>query len=335
MRMPVAFVGGRAMSPAEQRMVQDLSDAGLGVCVLTSDSSYRPPSKAVVRSILDRERPADARVYAQTVRAAGNWLRAGRAGRQLLRRATAGRRPLRSRVRRTVELAPFADARLATLYFPSIDRVLEQSALVELGRPFVFTASSPYPPPGDARQVLQWIVEQATAIHLPSADLFRRALAEGMPAWKGVVVPPAADPARALTIDHSVVIDDPDGDRGHLSDELSGLADPCSPATGGPPVFVSLAGSEHGDQGLVDAMAQGCAVVARARPGVLELVTPGVDGLVVDDRDLVAAVERLLERPEQAAAMGRAAEARVTRAPGSVQRSAALRRLFSPDRSAS
>lgn len=67
---------------------------------------------------------------------------------------------------------------------------------------------------------------------------------------------------------------------------------------------------------LVEAMAAGCAVVASAVGGVPEVITGGVDGLLVAPGDpgaLAAAVTALARDPARRRAMGRAAAAKVRR----------------------
>lgn len=63
-------------------------------------------------------------------------------------------------------------------------------------------------------------------------------------------------------------------------------------------------------KGLIEAAASGLALITTNVPGCREVVTHEVDGLLVPVRDanaLAAAIERLLEDPDQAAAFGKAA----------------------------
>jgi glycosyltransferase involved in cell wall biosynthesis len=65
---------------------------------------------------------------------------------------------------------------------------------------------------------------------------------------------------------------------------------------------------------VLEAAAQGVPVVASAVGGIPELVPDGATGLLVPPGDvdaLAGALTSLLEHPEEAAAMGRAAWARV------------------------
>lgn len=78
---------------------------------------------------------------------------------------------------------------------------------------------------------------------------------------------------------------------GHVSDPTPFLTDAdiavhCSRTT------------EPFGQVIVEAMAAGCAVIAAAAGGPLEIVTDGVDGLLVDPTDtaeLAAALDRLID----------------------------------------
>jgi glycosyltransferase involved in cell wall biosynthesis len=67
---------------------------------------------------------------------------------------------------------------------------------------------------------------------------------------------------------------------------------------------------------LVEAMAAGLPVVSTRISGIPELITDGIDGLLVDQRDpaaLAVAIERVLTDPDLAARLGLAARRRVER----------------------
>jgi glycosyltransferase involved in cell wall biosynthesis len=82
---------------------------------------------------------------------------------------------------------------------------------------------------------------------------------------------------------------------------------------------------------LVEAMASGVPVVATRISGIPELITDGVDGLLVDERDPAAlgrAIERLWRDDELAAQLGRAARHRVERDFDLVENTRRLRAFF-------
>ncbi len=79
-------------------------------------------------------------------------------------------------------------------------------------------------------------------------------------------------------------------------------------------VVLSTSSDEGCPNALLEAMAMGRTVVATGVGGTVEIVRDGQDGLLVPSGDAAAvagAVARLLARPEQRAALGRAAAARV------------------------
>lgn len=80
--------------------------------------------------------------------------------------------------------------------------------------------------------------------------------------------------------------------------------------------FVLPSRSEAFPNSVVEAMAAGLPVVASAVGGLLELIDDGRTGLLVppgDPEKLTGALRRLIQQPEQAAAMGRAARDDVRR----------------------
>jgi glycosyltransferase involved in cell wall biosynthesis len=82
---------------------------------------------------------------------------------------------------------------------------------------------------------------------------------------------------------------------------------------------------------LVEAMASGVPVVATRISGIPELITDGIDGLLVNQRDpaaLARAIERLLRDSELGAQLGRAARHRVERDFDLVENTRRLRALF-------
>jgi glycosyltransferase involved in cell wall biosynthesis len=82
---------------------------------------------------------------------------------------------------------------------------------------------------------------------------------------------------------------------------------------------------------LVEAMASGVPVVATRISGIPELITDGVDGLLVDERDpaaLARAIERLRRDDVLAAQLGRAARHRVERDFDLVENTRRLRAFF-------
>ena len=82
---------------------------------------------------------------------------------------------------------------------------------------------------------------------------------------------------------------------------------------------------------LVEAMASGMPVVATRISGIPELITDGVDGLLVNERDptaLARAIERLRRDDELAAQLGRAARHRVERDFDLVENTRRLRAFF-------
>ena len=79
-------------------------------------------------------------------------------------------------------------------------------------------------------------------------------------------------------------------------------------------IFVLPSHAEALPVSLLEAMAAGCAVVASRVGGIPDLVEDGVNGLLVPARDpsaLAAALRRLLDDPDLAARLGRAARATV------------------------
>jgi len=82
---------------------------------------------------------------------------------------------------------------------------------------------------------------------------------------------------------------------------------------------------------LVEAMASGVPVVATRISGIPELITDGIDGLLVREHDpaaLAGAIERVLRDPELAARLGRGGRARVERDFDLVANTRRLRALF-------
>ena len=82
---------------------------------------------------------------------------------------------------------------------------------------------------------------------------------------------------------------------------------------------------------LVEAMASGVPVVATRISGIPELITDGIDGLLVREHDpaaLAGAIERLLRDPGLAARLGRAGRVRVERDFDLVANTRRLRALF-------
>jgi glycosyltransferase involved in cell wall biosynthesis len=82
---------------------------------------------------------------------------------------------------------------------------------------------------------------------------------------------------------------------------------------------------------LVEAMASGVPVVATRISGIPELITDGIDGLLVREHDpaaLAGAIERLLRDPGLAARLGRAGRVRVEREFDLVANTRRLRALF-------
>jgi glycosyltransferase involved in cell wall biosynthesis len=82
-------------------------------------------------------------------------------------------------------------------------------------------------------------------------------------------------------------------------------------------VVVVPSHTEGMSNALLEAMAMGRAVIATAVDGNLDVVSDGVTGLLVPPRDpaaLAAALVRLVDDPERARQMGRAARARIEEA---------------------
>jgi glycosyltransferase involved in cell wall biosynthesis len=82
---------------------------------------------------------------------------------------------------------------------------------------------------------------------------------------------------------------------------------------------------------LVEAMASSVPVVATRISGIPELITDGIDGLLVSENDpaaLADAIERVLRDPGLAARLGRAGRARVEREFDLVANTRRLRALF-------
>jgi glycosyltransferase involved in cell wall biosynthesis len=79
--------------------------------------------------------------------------------------------------------------------------------------------------------------------------------------------------------------------------------------------FVYLSESEGLGSAALLAMAHGLPVIASDAGGLPEIVRDGETGLLIDNstEELRAALERLLARPEQAAALGRQGRALVER----------------------
>lgn len=96
-------------------------------------------------------------------------------------------------------------------------------------------------------------------------------------------------------------------------------------------VFVLPSRSEALPNAVVEAMAAGLPIVATSVGGVPDLVTSGVTGLVVPPGDpdaLARAILHMLDRPDEAAAMGRAARARVRKDFGFSRMVATVEQLY-------
>ena len=287
----VGFVTADPVPETDRRLAEVLVAAGIDLRVITTDPAPLPPGVLGVPLLGDA--PSGGTVVRHAVRGLRITSRAGRTGRHIIRSEAAKGSTLRSRVRRAVIIAPLLDPGWDLLYFPTTALTRQWAPVIGTGVRFVFSLS-----PEAVDDHVRWVLDQAVGVHFPSVDRLRRAHRAGFPMAKGAVIYPGADPARQGP---------------------GGASEP----------FVSRSTSEADDQAIVDAMASGRPIVALTRPGIREIVSNGLEGLVVEgERDLVAAVDGLRAHPGEATRLGHNARAKARREFSEARWSAAFIRLF-------